>query len=113
MDVAVDVIFGSDPPLDAVKELHTASPHPGAGEVTEAQWRTVSDEDVHVLRDEVPLVEALLAPGEVEGPASVDRLVRSACNHHISIFSKLILIYTRQGPPLSQISYLVIINQFL
>ena len=63
-----------------MKELNTARPHPGAGQVSEAQRWAVSDEDVDILRDEVPLVETLLASGQVEGPASVLGLVGSSCN---------------------------------
>ena len=63
-----------------MKELHTACPHPGAGQISEAQGWAVSDEDVDILGDEVPLVQTLLATDQVEGPASVLGLVGSSCN---------------------------------
>ena len=63
-----------------MQELNTARPHPGAGQISEAERWAVSDEDVNILRDEVPLVETLLAADQVEGPASVLRLVGSSCN---------------------------------
>ena len=72
-----------------MKELNTARPHPGAGEIPEAQGRTVSDENVNILRDEVPLVETLLPAVQVEGPAAVLRLVRSSCNNTVSLSSQL------------------------
>ena len=80
MYVAVHMIFRFDPPLNRVKELNTARPHPGAGEIPEAQGRTVSDENVNILRYEVPLVQTLLPAGQVEGPAAILGLVRSSCN---------------------------------
>jgi len=64
-----------------VKQLHTARPHPGAGQISEAQGWAVSDENVNILRDEVPLVQARLAALQVEGPATVLGLVGSSCNN--------------------------------
>ena len=51
VNVSVHVVLGLDPVLDALEEVHTARPDPGAAEVTEAQRRTVCDEDIRVLRD--------------------------------------------------------------
>ena len=75
MYVAVHVIFRFDPPLNRVKELNTARPHSRAGQIAEAQRWPVSDENVDILRDEIPLVETLLAALQVEGPAPVLGLV--------------------------------------
>ena len=51
VNVSVHVILGLDSVLDALQEVDTASPDAGAAEVTEAQRRTVCDEDIRVLRD--------------------------------------------------------------
>ena len=78
MNVTVHVILGLDPGLDTLQQVNTASPDPRAAEVPETQRRTVSDEDIRVLGDQVPFPQTLLTSLEVKCPASELRLPRRA-----------------------------------
>ena len=78
VNVPVHVILGLDPVLDTLQEGDTASSDPRAAEVSEAQRRTVSDEDIRVLGDQIPFPQTLLPSLEVKCPASELRLPRRA-----------------------------------
>lgn len=74
MYVSVHVVLWLDPPLNGVKQLHTAGSNPCAAEIPEAQRWGVGDEDIRVCGHLLPPLETLLAPGKVEGPATELRL---------------------------------------
>jgi len=60
MNMTVHMIFGFDPLLHAMKKIHTPCSHSTDRQVSESKRRTVSDEDVSVVRNQVPLVKTLL-----------------------------------------------------
>ena len=78
VNVTVHVILGLDPGLNTLQQINTASPGARAAEVPEAQRRTVGDEDIRVLGDQVPFPQTLLSSLEVKCPASELRLPRRA-----------------------------------
>ena len=78
VNVTVHVILGLDPGLNTLQQIDTASPDPRAAEISEAQRRTVGDEDIRVLRDQVPFPQTLLSSLEVKCPATELRLPRRA-----------------------------------
>ena len=77
MNVPVHVVLRLDPVLNALEKVYTARPTPPFGLVTEAQRRTVCDEDIRVLGDQVPLSQALFSSLQIES-ASERRLPGSA-----------------------------------
>lgn len=87
VNVSIHVILGLDPVLDTLQQVNTASPDPCTAEVPEAKRRTVSDENIRVLGDQVPLPQTFLSSLEVKCPASKLRLPGSSLKWHY-IFRK-------------------------
>ena len=79
MNMTIHVILGLDPILNTVQEVNTARPHPGAGQVAKAQGWTVSNQDIRIVRYQVPFVQTRLSPLQIECPASKLRLPRGSC----------------------------------
>ena len=87
MNVSVHMILGLDPGLDTLQQVNTASPDPCTAEVPEAKRRTVSDENISVLGDQVPLPQTFLSSLEVKCPASKLRLPGSSLKGDYTIVS--------------------------
>ena len=78
VNVSIHMILGLDPVLDTLQQINTASSDPCTAEVPEAKRRTVSDENISVLGDQVPLPQTFLSSLEVKCPASKLRLPGSS-----------------------------------
>ena len=56
MNMTIHVILGLDPLLNTMQQVHTASPHSGAGQVAKSQRRTVGNQDIRIVRYQVPFI---------------------------------------------------------
>ena len=74
VNVAEEVVFGFDPALDFLQQIHTASAYASATQVTVTRGRTVRYQEVRLLRDLPPLLGTLLTALEIVPPTTKLRL---------------------------------------
>ena len=78
MNVTIHVIFWFDPLLNTVKELNTTNSYATAAQVTKSKRWSMSDQNICVIRNHVPLFQNLFSSLQVECPSTKFRLPRSS-----------------------------------
>ena len=71
MNVTVNVIFRFHPLLHRRQQFNTSGPDSGATMIPESDGRSVSDEKIGSIRNQVPFLQTRPSAGQIKRPSAI------------------------------------------